>query len=493
MSEEKSSGQLDRWKSAAFDIVDGSALGVFRILWGLIMVLEARWLWNHLEDFHSDRYFHYSYPGFSWIRHFPQQWMTELEIAAMLVAAILMAVGLAFRPAAIIFFLGYAHLFFSEAAAFNNHFYLIILITGILLFTKADAYNSLRQWRRGKKGLKDEGVPRWNYLLLQFQIVVVYVYGAITKLNHDWFLEQEPVRFWLQHTRGIPAFFRNIVEQERFAWLAAYGGFAIDLICPFLLFHKTLRIPAAAVLILFHLINSQLFSIGFFPIIGIALLVLVLPPNTFRKDREQHPVKRSQGKISKPVLVIALTYCTFQLLFPLRWCLAKPTNPLWTEVGHRFAWRMMLQSRFSDLNLRFSNPDVETWLQQNPTRYPRLSRSNSAGWLQSSEFVWQYTKALHQALDQHGMGDTEIYAHFTVSMNGRPFYPAIDPHVDLARADRPLFGVPDWIPPLPAELEIDFDQVMPPEDHPRLSWEAMKKISRRKSRPRVAILHRKTK
>ncbi len=73
------------------------------------------------------------------------------------------------------------------------------------------------------------------------------------------------------------------------------------------------------------------------------------------------------------------------------------------------------------------------------------------------------------------MGDTEIYAHFTVSMNGRPFYPAIDPHVDLARADRPLFGVPDWIPPLPAELEIDFDQVMPPEDHPRLSWEAMKK------------------
>ncbi len=215
MSEEKSSGQLDRWKSAAFDIVDGSALGVFRILWGLIMVLEARWLWNHLEDFHSDRYFHYSYPGFSWIRHFPQQWMTELEIAAMLVAAILMAVGLAFRPAAIIFFLGYAHLFFSEAAAFNNHFYLIILITGILLFTKADAYNSLRQWRRGKKGLKDEGVPRWNYLLLQFQIVVVYVYGAITKLNHDWFLEQEPVRFWLQHTRGIPAFFRNIVEQER--------------------------------------------------------------------------------------------------------------------------------------------------------------------------------------------------------------------------------------------------------------------------------------
>jgi hypothetical protein len=54
-----------------------------------------------------------------------------------------------------------------------------------------------------------------------------------------------------------------------------------------------------------------------------------------------------------------------------------------------------------------------------------------------------------------------------------------DPHVDLARANRPLFGVPDWIPPLPAELEIDFDQVMPPENHPRLSWEAIKNISKK--------------
>jgi hypothetical protein len=175
---------------------------------------------------------------------------------------------------------------------------------------------------------------------------VVYVYGAITKLNHDWFLEQEPVRFWLQHTRGIPAFFRNIVEQEWFAWLATYGGFAIDLICPFLLFHKTLRKPAAAVLILFHLINSQLFSIGFFPIIGIALLVLVLPPNTFRKDREQHPVKRSRGKISKHVLVIALTYCTLQLLFPMStW--RVPTAPC-SEflIGSR---RFLLSSKLTSI------------------------------------------------------------------------------------------------------------------------------------------------
>jgi len=50
-----------------------------------------------------------------------------------------------------------------------------------------------------------------------------------------------------------------------------------------------------------------------------------------------------------------------------------------------------------------------------------------------------------------------------------------DPHIDPARADRPSFGVPDWIPPLPAELEIDFDQVMPHEDHPRLSLVGDKK------------------
>lgn len=465
---------VQRWKKATFDIVDGSALGVFRIFWGLIMLLETRWMWRHLDDLHSDRYFHFYYKGFSWIRHFPERWMTELEIIAMMISAILIVVGVAFRPAALVFFIGYTHLFYAEAGAYNNHFYLIMLLSGVLFFTRADAYHSLHQWRRGKKGLADEGVPRWNYLLIQIQVVIVYVYGAIAKINTDWMIAREPITFWLKFGQKVPDYLKGLIQHEWFTYIAAYGGFFIDLLCPFMLFHRKLRIPAIVILVSFHFLNSQIFSIGFFPIIGVALLIVILPPNLFRRNRDQHPAVRSEGNVSRPILLAVSTFCIFQILFPLRWHLARPANPSWTDVGHRFSWRMMLRSRISRLDLRFSDPDVELWLKQNPGRYPRLSPSNGIRWAEYPNFIWQYVQALHAALEEHGMGETKIYAHVTTSLNGRDYYPSIDPHVDLARVENPYFAVPDWVLPLPEDMEPDYEQIMPLENSRIFSWEALK-------------------
>ncbi|HRQ89441.1 MAG TPA: HTTM domain-containing protein, partial [Bacteroidia bacterium] len=127
--------------------VDAASLGLFRILWGLTMCLEARWVHGQLAQLHDPGSFHFAFPGFSWIRHFPSAWMMEIETAAMMVGAIGIALGICTRPAIALFLATFAHFFFTEAAAYNNHFYLIVLINFLLLFCNSDRCFSLRRWR----------------------------------------------------------------------------------------------------------------------------------------------------------------------------------------------------------------------------------------------------------------------------------------------------------------------------------------------------------
>lgn len=461
--------------------VDASTLGIFRICWGMMMCIEANWLHNQMQDRHHPDVFHFHYPGFSWIRHFPEGWMMELEMILMLIAAILMVFGVVFRPAAAIFTLTYTHFFFSEALTHNNHFYLIILVNFLLIFTGADNAFSLRQRKRSKSGEAPLPVPAWHYLILKWQVVIVYFYGAIAKINRDWLIELEPVRFWLRHSPRPPEFLAGLIRQEWFVVLTAWGGLFIDLLCPFMLLARTTRVFAMVILVAFHAINSQIFNIGYFPLIGIILLIPFLPPGLFRRRSRletemaershQPPALRAASPLTRYLLV---AYFVFQLLFPLRWHIWRPANPSWTTIGQRFAWRMMLRERIGTFEIRFSDPVVRQWIAQRPAFLPRLAPTAYLSLEQNPHYIWQYVQEIKKTLSEYGKGDTPIHVFATCSLNGRPHYPIINPHVDLAKAEFPLATVPDWILPLP-DLKIDFDQILPLENNERLGREALEK------------------
>jgi len=461
--------------------VDASNLGIFRICWGVVMCLEANWLHNQMQDRHHPDVFHFYFPGFSWIRHFPAAWMMEVEMVVMLIAAILMALGAFFRPAAVLFTLTYTHFFFSEALAFNNHFYLIILVNFLLLFTDADNAFSLKQRARARIGAAPLPVPAWHYLILKWQVVIVYFYGAVAKINHDWLIEMEPVRFWLHHSPHPPDFLAGIIKQDWFTPLTAWGGLFIDLFCPFLLLAKRTRLLAIIILVSFHGLNSQIFKIGYFPLIGIILLIPFLPPGMFRRrSKKESDVAELRQPFSTPRLpapilrYILVIFFLFQLLFPLRWHLWRPANPSWTQVGQEFAWRMMLIERIGTFEIRFADPQVRKWIEQRPDFLPTLAPTAFLSMDQNPHFIWQYVQEIKKTLSQYGKADTSIHVFATNSLNGRPYYPLINPHVDLASAEFPPGTVPDWILPLP-DLKVDFDQLLPFKDYRRHGKEAIEK------------------
>jgi len=470
--------------------VDAASLGLFRVLWGLTMCLEARWVQGQLTQLHDPGSFHFAFPGFSWIRHFPSAWMMEIETAAMMVGAIGIALGICTRPAIALFLATFAHFFFAEAAAYNNHFYLIVLVNFLLLFCDSDRCFSLRRWRVGNSPVLPDSIPVWQLHILRAQVFIVYFYGAISKLSRDWLIEMEPVRFWLHHTPKAPEWLVPLLRQPWFTPLTAWGGLFIDLVCPFLLLHRRTRYFAIGVLTLFHLANSQIFNIGYFPIMGMVLLLPFLPPDLMkRRTRETSATVADApaAPLSRFVTGLLVAYFLFQILFPLRWHLWRPANPLWTEKGQEFAWRMMLQEQISSLELRFADPEVQALVERRPDVLPPLSPALRRALDSHPHFVWQYVQELRRNLEPFGKEDAAIHAFVASSLNGRAYTPLIDPNIDLAKAKYPLWRVPDWILPTPTG-PIDFEAIKPFQDYHRFADEALRRWIADHPGPATSIL-----
>lgn len=70
-------------------------------------------------------------------------------------------------------------------------------------------------------------VPRWQPFIIQAQIMIVYFYGGIAKINYDWLVRGEPVRTLLSR---MPAdhILAPIQENEFGVHTLTYVGFLIE-------------------------------------------------------------------------------------------------------------------------------------------------------------------------------------------------------------------------------------------------------------------------
>lgn len=461
--------QKDKFKGAGkwfHQPVDAATLGFFRMCWGFMMVLEALARFSKVTGVYSPTYFHFKYPLFTWVEGFPTHWMVAVEIVVLLVAAIGVFLGIRFRLATIVFGFVYLHLFLIDTVYYNNHYYLTILISWLLAFTGADRTFSIRSLReRDPDGCAiPHTVPFWNYFLLRGQIFFLYFYGGIAKLNGDWFRAQ-PVKHWFANSGSLRFPLDLIAREEWFAWVAAYGGIIIDLGAPFLLLWRRTRPYTATVLIAFHLMNSRIFKIGFFPYIGIVLTILFFDPSTARRlwakfqtvvagaPRVRMPNLEEVKNTSKPARWapwLVGGFLLFQAVFPLRAYIVNQ-DPAWTEVGHKFSWRMMLRSKDAYIKFIFDNPEAELWLDSHPETRPKIASEHIAMLSKHPWMLLQYARELDRVLADNGMPDTRISVISVVSLNDRAYQVMIDPTVDLTEIDYPIWSMPDWIVPLKAE------------------------------------------
>ena len=435
-----------------FAPVSIAPLVYFRVAFGALMLWEV---WRYFDNdwirrYYLDPTFHFTYFGFDWVRPLPDTGM-YLLFGGLGVLVVCILIGLCYRLSAALFFIGLAYVFLLEQARYLNHFYLLVLISSILIFVPAHRAFSVDSLLR--PGLRSQIAPTWSLWLLRGQIMIVYFFGGIAKLNGDW-LQGEPMRMWLAGRTDFPIIGAYFTE-ECMVYLFAYGGMLFDLLFPLLVLWRPTRLPVLAVNIVFHVTNAHLFSIGVFPWMMIAANVLFLPPEWLRLPHVgavREPPDQNVKSRSRHLIITGLAvYLLVQILLPLRHLL-YPGDVHWTEEGHRFSWRMKLRDK--EGHARFYLTDPQTGAIWEADRWCTLTDWQFDEMIGRPDMILQFAHYLAEDARSQGYEDVEVRAWTLVSLNGRIPQTLIDHTIDLATQPRTLLPV-SWITTLEQPLNPD--------------------------------------
>ena len=383
--------------------------------------------------------------------------------AVLGILSLCVLLGFKYRLATTLFFFGFTYVFLLDASRYLNHFYLICLISFLLIF--APAHRAFSIDSRLRPAIRSRTVPRWAIWIFRAQFTFVYVYGGIAKINGDW-LRGSPMRGMLATGASLP-WVGQYVDDQWVVLLFAWGGMVFDLfIVPLVLWRKT-RWLALLWAALFHGVNQFLFEIGIFPSFAMAGTLLFLPPDwprrliarISRKKTNEAPAmaatppKSRPRKLAKPpdprpAVVLLCAFVVVQLLLPLRHFL-YPGNANWTDEGQRFAWRMMLREK-RGLG-RFLARDVLTGRQQAiyPARY--LDPEQLETMWKDPDLIIQFAHFVDRELRRQGWQIVEVRTSAHVTLNGRRAQLIVDPDVNLAAERRTLLPK-KWIMPLTEPL-----------------------------------------
>jgi hypothetical protein len=365
-----------------------------------------------------------------------------LLFAALAILPLMIALGLFYRISTLLFFLGYSYLFLLERAIYNNHYYLICLLSLMLILAPLHKSWSL-DVLRGAVAHTDKLPALWLWIF-RLHMGIVYFYGGIAKFDHDWLNGLATRKLMGEGNRGT--ILEPLMQYEWVPYIYAWSGMLFDLLIPFLMLWKPTRNLAFVSAIIFHTNNNFFFSIGVFPILALMLTLIYydagfprrIVPNKIKKwvsgqyrkrllERNQ-AISSTQSQTRPLILAFLGIYILIQLLVPFRH-LTYPGWTTWHEEGHDFAWRMMLRQKTSRMTFNVTHPATGEQRYADPEDYLNFLQLKLMG---NPRLLLQFAHHLDSLVLKNAGFDPIITARFEVSLNGREFRDMVDPNVDLS-------------------------------------------------------------
>lgn len=440
-----------------FTRIDNSPLIIFRIFFGILISLECfgailtGWVRRTLVE----PAFTFNFIGFEWLQPLPGNGM-YFYFALMGVLGVFVALGYRYRLSMIAFTLLWSGAYLMQKTAYNNHYYLLVLLSAIMCFLPANRAYSLDS-RRNPEIRKDDMYALVKWIVVA-QLFIVYTYAAIAKLYTDWldfsFISQ------LMEARADYFLIGPLLQQPWVHKLVGIFGILFDFsIVPLLLYRPTRKWAFAASLF-FHLFNSVVFQIGIFPYLSLAFTVFFFDPETIRHTFFRNKPAPESGQVSippymGPLLAVLGLYFALQLGLPLRHHFIKG-DVLWTEEGHRMSWRMMLRSRSGRLS--YLVVDKATGATERIRLREWLTDKQARKAQAYPDFIWQFAQRLSQHYREKGR-DVSVFVSGVARVNRREPAPLIDPETDLASVPWDPLRHHDWILPSPyAQADLNGEQ-----------------------------------
>ena len=424
-------------------LVDAASVALFRRAFGLLMCaatirFAAR---GWIDEILGAPAFHFTFTGFSWVQPLPQPWL-YVQYAVMALAALALGLGVYARVASGVYFVLFTWAELIEKAAYLNHYFFVSLIALLLTIVRTDQLFALVPERRS---VVDHGRidRRWLWLF-RGQIIVVYFAAGLAKVDSDLRVHAEPLRIWLQDAGGWPLV-GPLMTSTLTAHAMSVAGCLFDLTIWAFILHPRTRVVAYICAVFFHLMVWKLFPIGLFSPVMLTAATLLFSPSwprrfmttttTLRTATTTTPAKRW------PTIFVAV-WLLVQLALPLRHY-ASPGVTNWTELGFRFAWRVMLIEKTGTVEYRVVADDVTYRV------FPgdELTALQHRQLRTQPDMILQYAHHLRDVAAARGEGRVQVYADAWASLNGRRAQRLIDPTIDLATVTDSLWAAP-WIVPL---------------------------------------------
>ena len=442
--------------------VDIASLAAFRFLFGLLMAaamvrfIAKGWV----GQLYVEPAFHFTYPGFEWVRPWPDALM-HAHFLVLALVAVGVALGFFYRLCITLFFLGFTYVELIDQTAYLNHYYLISLLSGLMIFLPANRAWSIDAWR--KPEIRVDAVPAWALNILRFQVGVVYVFAGLAKLNADWLFQAQPLRIWLAARSDLPIF-GPWLDAPGMAYAASWLGAIFDSGIVFFLLYRPTRRLAYALVVLFHVATWLLFNLGMFPWIMIVAATLLFPPDwprhwlsrfiSFISNRVKFvPLARSAIAVlvierSPRVLTCRATclllaplgiYAAAQLALPLRpYFAAEPSA--WTCSGFNCAWQVMIVEKTGYAEFLAFDPATGRRWELSLKGY--LTPRQEVMMAQDPYLIQAMARRLAADFHDPPLTHVQVRVNAFATLNGRPSQRLINPDVDLA-----AMPPPGWILP----------------------------------------------
>lgn len=450
--------------------LNASGFAFFRLFFFSIVTWEAlRYLsLGRVQRYYAEPSFFFKYYGFEWVHPLGERAMLAVFLALGAVGAAA-ALGLFYRLTSLAAAVLLSYIFLLDQTRYLNHFYLITLVAWLLAFMPANRFLALDT--RLRLANPSPTVPAWTYWTLRVQLILVYLFAGIAKINPDW-LAGEPIGPWLQKRHDLTLLGGLIplgewISRPEAGRLFAWGGIAIDLCVPILLLIPRTRWIAVVASLGFHLLNDTIFNIGVFPWFMLAATTIFFNPSWprrfFRLPEPPTPpltdrpsLKPASQPTDQPglltrtrrwpqnILIASLAlFFTVQLTLPLRHWL-YPGDVAWTEEGHRFSWRMKLRDKSAGGYFQITDPATGRRWRADISDY--LTPAQARAMWPRPDMVLQLAHEIARREEARLGRRPEVRAVVRASLNHRPSEFLLDPAADLAQVKRSLLPA-DWIVP----------------------------------------------
>ncbi|HTE25871.1 HTTM domain-containing protein [Flavitalea sp.] len=410
----------------------------FRIVFGLLMFFSLLRFWwrGWIDAVYIKPPFHFTYYGFEWVQPFGPLGM-YLVTAIVVISSLLITIGLFYRIAAILFFLGFTYLELIDVTTYLNHYYFVSLIAFIMIWLPANRNYSVDALL--KPGINLHFVPAWTINLLKFQIAIVYIFAGLAKINTDWLLNAEPMKTWLPARSHLPLI-GKFMYKEWVAYLFSWFGAIYDCFIVFFLLNKNTRPYAYIVVVIFHIATAVFFpGIGMFPYVMIVCSLIFFSDRFHERLLHKLPYFKPHTEANpKNVFRVAhhniyagaiILYIFFQLIIPLRF-LFYPDHLFWSEEGYRFSWRVMLMEKagVAYFTVKDSSHNRTTTIHNAAYLTPLQEKMMST----QPDLILRYAHYLREQFEKNGWKKPEVYAEIYVSLNGERSRLFIDSTINLA-------------------------------------------------------------